>query len=156
MTDKLQRVRVRFVTLNPLHDEPVESGALLVYDVGLVELFKALGCIRSRYRSRLKPHLTPGGYLLNDGTVLAIELARSLPPDPIGRVSLAGPNDAADAELEIRSDMGRETLHWEYFLDGEPVDEEGKAPAPVLVPVGMLAAPADRRLVSLSILGILR
>jgi hypothetical protein len=77
-------------------------------------------------RRSFKPKQTPQGYLLNDGTVLAIEVARVLPDAPVGRVSLAGPESPADHVVEVHSDMGREALYWEYALDGEPVDEQGR------------------------------
>lgn len=88
-----------------------------MYDVDPEEIVRALARIRAR------PRLTAGGYLLNDGTVLAVELARMLPGDPIGRVSLASPEDAADATLEVTTDIGRDRPSWEFALDGAPVSE---------------------------------
>jgi hypothetical protein len=118
------RVLVKFLTRKPGHDEPSPSGALLVFDAEPGEIFKALSAVRARVK-----HAASGGYLLNDGTVLAIELARALSGDPVGRVSLASEGDVADTVVEVHSDVGSEQVRWEFFVDGVPVSESGRARA---------------------------
>ena len=115
---------MKFLTRKPLREDPVLAGSLLVYDVEPEEIVRVLKIIRAR------PRLTAGGYLLNDGTVLAVELARMLPGDPIGRVSLATPEDASDATLEVTTDIGRDRPSWEFALNGYPVSESLLALSP--------------------------
>ncbi len=121
------RVLVKFLTRR--QTDPVLSGALLVYGLEPCEILRMLASIRARFQ----PKLTPAGYLVNDGTVLAVELARRLPPEPVGMVSLSNGEDAADSVLEVVTDMTQEGALWDYWLDGTPVNEAGRPLLPKVI-----------------------
>jgi hypothetical protein len=96
----MKRVLVRFWRRGGR--EP--SAALLVVDVEPSEILWILGEIRRGAAGTLER------FLLGDGTVLAVELARRLPERPLGRVSLAGPRDRADAVLDVLSEFREESF----------------------------------------------
>lgn len=113
----MQRVLVRFVTRLPPRQEA--PAALLVLDLSLGRVLSALERIRRRYGTSSER------VLLNDGSVLAVELARALGGPP-GQVSLAAPDAPADAALEVRTDLASPRLEWEYVLDGLPLGVNGR------------------------------
>jgi len=129
--DLMGRILIRFLTHYPFRRRPRPAAALIFYDVAARDLIRRILRLRDRVRTQGRGLRGPLGYLLNDGSVLAAELLRSLPDRPLGHMSFAPFDAQADSVLDIITDVRHPTVKWEFTLDGSPIEEDLTAAFPL-------------------------
>lgn len=117
----MRRLLVRFYTRLPNHRDLSLVAALVLYDLSPREVVARLVHLRERVRRSPRGLLGPNGVLINDGSVLAAELLRSLPHRPLGHLSLAPPGTEADARLDVITNLALPAARWKFLLDGSPI-----------------------------------
>ena len=99
----MERLLIRFLTRFPFRRRARPVAALLFYDVAPRELIRRVLGLRDRIRIRGRGLMGPQGVLVNDGSVLAAELLRSLPARPLGHMSFAAFDQEAASKFGFES-----------------------------------------------------
>lgn len=120
----MTRTLIRFLTRFPFHRDPRPSAALLLFETSPRDVVQALNRVRLGGDGGGRGVRGPLGHLMNDGTVLVVELLRELPRRCVGHASLAAFDEPADTVMDVVTDVAFPQPDWDLMLDGQPVDED--------------------------------